>query len=76
MIGKKSKPIFSGSGQMNHRAASRAVSKIATPKNNTASSGAFTSRESGINSGITVNQFITCGVILKQGRDYNNRSLE
>ena len=33
---------------MNHRAASRAVSKIATPNNGAASCGVFTSRESGI----------------------------
>jgi beta-ketoacyl-acyl-carrier-protein synthase II len=33
---------------MNHRAASRAVSKIATPENDAASCGVFTSRESGI----------------------------
>jgi hypothetical protein len=34
---------------MNERAASRAVSKSATPKNCAASCGVFTSRKSGIN---------------------------
>jgi hypothetical protein len=39
---------------MNHRAASRAVSKIATPKNGAASCGVFTSRESGIKIPLTI----------------------
>jgi hypothetical protein len=34
---------------MNYRAASRAISGIATPKNYAASCGVFTSRESGMN---------------------------